>query len=83
MNGDHDSFINHEFDRKVRETAYFLWEQAGRPWGREQEFWFVALDRCLREREADELLRNSHPAPPVGRTFRGAKNGISAAKANS
>ncbi|WP_354066430.1 DUF2934 domain-containing protein [Devosia sp. 2618] len=51
--------MDYEFDRKARETAYFLWEQAGCPWGREKEFWFISLDRCLREREADALLRES------------------------
>lgn len=57
----HEQFIDREFDLHVRETAYFLWEQAGRPWGREQEFWFISLERCLRERQADHLLRNSQP----------------------
>lgn len=57
-------FVDQDFDRRVRETAYFLWEHAGRPWGREKEFWFISLDRCLRERQADELLRNSRPGAP-------------------
>lgn len=54
---DRDPWIDHEFDRKVRETAYFLWESGGRQSGREKEYWFIALDRCLREREADQLIR--------------------------
>lgn len=52
-----DPWIDHEFEQSVRETAYFLWEQDGRPEGREQEYWFEALKRCLRERDADALLR--------------------------
>lgn len=61
MSYEYEEFVDAEFDRRVRETAYFLWEQAARPWGREKEFWFIALDRSLREREADALLRNSSP----------------------
>lgn len=29
-------------EREVRERAYVLWEQAGRPEGRSEEFWFLA-----------------------------------------
>jgi hypothetical protein len=29
-------------DRQVRDRAYQLWEQAGRPAGRSEEFWFLA-----------------------------------------
>lgn len=29
---------------EVRERAYALWELAGRPWGREHEFWKQASD---------------------------------------
>ncbi len=35
---------------KVRERAYYLWEQAGRPCGREHEFWAQAT----REIEAED-----------------------------
>lgn len=47
------------FEQAVRETAYFLWEQDGRPQGREQEYWYRALERTLRERNADDNLRVS------------------------
>lgn len=46
------------FEQAVRETAYFLWEQDGRPQGREQEYWYRALERTLRERNADHGLRH-------------------------
>ena len=35
-------------DDKIRERAYVLWEQAGRPEGRSLYFWFEAI----REQEA-------------------------------
>ena len=45
------------FEMAVRETAYFLWEHDGRPFGREQDYWFRALEQKLRERNADKHLR--------------------------
>jgi DUF2934 family protein len=36
--------------RKIRTRAYQLWEQAGRPSGRDWEFWFEA-ERQIREDE--------------------------------
>jgi heme oxygenase len=52
-----DPWIDRNFEAQVRQTAYFLWENDGRPHGREQQYWFAALDRCLRQHQADELLR--------------------------
>jgi hypothetical protein len=54
-----DPWIDKDFESQVRDTAYFLWENDGRPHGREKEYWFAALDKCLRQREADNLLRKS------------------------
>lgn len=54
-----DPWIDPEFEQSVRDTAYFLWEQDGKPDGREQDYWFAALERCLRRRESDKALSNS------------------------
>jgi hypothetical protein len=62
---DDDRWVDRLFEQSVRETAYFLWEQDGRPDGAEHEYWFRALDRCLRQREADRLL-NETPKTPEG-----------------
>jgi len=43
-------------EQAVRETAYFLWEQDGRPDGRDQEYWYRALERTHREQDADDLI---------------------------
>lgn len=51
-----DPWIDRNFEAAVRDTAYFLWENDGRPSGREKEYWFAALDKCLRQREADSML---------------------------
>ena len=37
-------------EQAVRERAYLLWEQEGRPEGRADECWHRALDQHLRER---------------------------------
>ncbi len=57
-----------QFEHAVRETAYFLWEQDGRPEGREQEYWYRALERQLRQRNADGSLQQApaDQSPLVG-----------------
>jgi len=52
-----DPWVDPNFEQAVRDTAYFLWEADGRPPGREQEYWFRALERSLRQRESDRRLR--------------------------
>ena len=54
-----DPWTDPAFEQVVRDTAYFLWEHDGRPHGREQEYWFAALDRCLRQRDWDKALKRS------------------------
>jgi hypothetical protein len=59
-----------EFEQRVRERAYFLWERAGRPVVRADEFWQQALDEDARvaeeEQRIDEEAQESFPAsdPP-------------------
>ena len=53
------------FEQSVRDTAYFLWEHDGRPGGKEHDYWYRALEQCLRQRQADELLLDT---PPERRT---------------
>jgi hypothetical protein len=60
-----------DLDQRVRERAYHLWERAGRPEGRSDDFWQQARQEVERERTADdervdEEARESFPAsdPP-------------------
>ena len=46
------------FREAVRKTAYFLWEQAGRPDRRHEEYYLRALDQHRREREYDQWLED-------------------------
>jgi hypothetical protein len=66
MSGEAHKFSDPHFEERVRETAYFLWEQDGRPEGCEQEYWFRALERSLRERNADGGLQQSPPDEAAG-----------------
>ncbi|SMQ74523.1 Protein of unknown function [Devosia lucknowensis] len=38
---------------KIRDRAYQLWDQAGRPEGREQEFWYDAQRELAEEEDVD------------------------------
>ncbi|MDB5541790.1 MAG: hypothetical protein JWQ89_3517 [Devosia sp.] len=44
------------FYEAVRRTAYFLWEQDGRPDGRHDEYYLRALEQHRRERTYDRWL---------------------------
>jgi hypothetical protein len=44
------------FREAVRLTAYFLWEQDGRPDGRHEEYWLRALHKHRTERRYDRWL---------------------------
>ena len=74
-----DPWIDKDFESAVRDTAYFLWENDGRPLGREKDYWFAALDRCLRQREADALLQQE-PRDQAGGG--GRSNGGNASRQN-
>jgi hypothetical protein len=52
-----DRWVDPEFEQRVRESAYLLWERSGRPLGEEQRFWFQALERCLQDRQDDDRQR--------------------------
>ncbi|MDB5506141.1 MAG: hypothetical protein JWR75_779 [Devosia sp.] len=45
----------------VRLTAYFLWEQDGRPADREVEYWARALEQFERQREYDRMIADGDP----------------------
>lgn len=47
-------------DAAVREQAYLLWEQEGRPDGREMEFWTRAQVKVA---ESEQLKHLTKPAP--------------------
>lgn len=62
-----DPWTDPGFEQSVRDTAYFMWENDGRPDGREQEYWFRALEVCLRRRNLDKELEEpvTHYPEPI------------------
>lgn len=48
--GDPSSQTNASLEQAVRERAYKLWEDDGRPEGRSEDYWHLAVDQHLRER---------------------------------
>ena len=34
-------------EEEIRLTAYYMWEESGRPWGQENEFWQKACDKLM------------------------------------
>lgn len=51
---------------KIRERAFQLWDEAGQPEGREQEFWYEAERELAEEDEVDTSAEASKlDLPPV------------------
>ena len=48
-------------EEAVRRTAFFLWEQDGRPPDRELEYWERALEQHIRQRAYDRWLAEGSP----------------------
>lgn len=45
----------------IRRTAYFLWEQDGRPEGKAQDYWLKAKEAHLRQLAFDRWLAEGSP----------------------
>ncbi len=52
---------NPELAQAVRDTAYFLWEQDGRPEGRSFDYWLRAKDVHMRQLAYDRWLDEGSP----------------------
>lgn len=55
--------VNDDFEQRVRDTAYFLWEAEGRPEGRDHEYWHRARVACMGQQSLDEGYRSELQAP--------------------
>jgi hypothetical protein len=56
MTSNDDPWVDPKFEEDVRSTAYFLWENGGCIHCQEQDYWFRALEMCLRRRNCDKAL---------------------------
>lgn len=60
-----DEFVDLDFEQKVRQTAYHLWEDDGRPEGREKEYWFKALEHEMGARRDGGTPRDAENEPQL------------------
>ncbi len=55
-----------DHEQRHRELAYRLWEEAGYPHGRSDEFWYTALEILMAEsRPAEPVAAETDAAPPA------------------
>lgn len=54
MYEDTEKFVDMDFEQSVRKTAYHLWEDDGRPFGKEKDYWFLAIEKLMAERADDK-----------------------------
>jgi hypothetical protein len=52
-----------EHEQRILERAYHLWEQAGRPEGRDEEFWRQAQDEIAAENVDDNNNGTTRAVP--------------------
>jgi len=53
MYQDTEKFVDLDFEQRVRQTAYHLWEKDGRPFGQEHDYWFKAIEQEMSARGDD------------------------------
>ena len=51
-------------EEQIKELAYAIWDQEGRPEGKDLDYYFRAK-QMLEEREAASSTANEPPAPPA------------------
>lgn len=67
MYEDTEKFVDLDFEQKVRQAAYHLWEDDGRPLGDEKKYWFLALEQLLYQRAELRAVKPKTESP-VGKT---------------
>jgi hypothetical protein len=60
-NGVHHEPLTQDELNAVRDTAYFMWENEGRPEGRAQEFWRRAMEQHRRAKAYGIWLEDGQP----------------------
>ena len=67
---------NSQVAERIRQTAYFLWEQDGRPEGRAFDYWLRAKEMLLRELAYDRWLAEGTPPGRAGEHWHDAAREI-------
>jgi len=55
-------------DERVRQRAYYLWEKDGRPHGRNDHYWALALQQ-IRDEDREQEVTSESPSPPRDETM--------------
>ena len=63
-------------EEAVRRTAFFLWEQDGRPAGRELYYWNKALEQHIRQLAYDRYLAEGAPVGRAERHWQDAESAL-------
>lgn len=69
---------NSDLAEAIRRTAYFLWEQDGRPEGRSQEYWYRAKEMHQRQIAYDRWLAEGGPEGKAGQHWDAADRSLRA-----
>lgn len=67
---------NSQVAERIRQTAYFLWEQDGRPEERAFHYWLRAKEMLVRELAYDKWLAEGTPANRAEANWRAAASEI-------
>jgi len=65
-----------ELNETIRRTAYFLWEQDGRPEGQADHYWELAREKHLRQRAYDLWLAEGAPDGMADEIWDRAQSGM-------
>ena len=55
--------LDEQTEEAIRRSAYFFWEQDGRPEGRAEHYWIVALEAYRRQAAYDRWLAEGAASP--------------------
>ena len=67
---------NSALAERIRETAFFLWEQDGRPDGRAMEYWLKAKEMHQRQLAYDRWLADGTPPDSADLHWLAAENDL-------
>ena len=67
---------NSDVAEQIRKTAYFLWEQDGRPEGRPFHYWLRAKEKLVRQLAYDKWLAEGTPVDRAEEHWRDAAGEI-------
>ena len=70
-------------ENAIKEAAYYIWQNAGSPAGRDEEFWWMAveqIDGCKKSSCAVKSTATKKPAAKVSTVKKAAPKKTTAAK---